>query len=136
MTSTESRDIRDLTPFLQRVFFNMRAWYEKHFAGRTLILTCTWRDRARQGWYYASGRTRPGKILTMIDGIKKLSMHNYRPARAFDFAVKMPDGRVTWNPKMYNSVWAFFRDARLTDKICWGRDFKNFKDFPHIQENV
>jgi len=130
-----SKDIRDLTPFLQRVFFNANAWYIRQFHVRRLVLTCTYRDTAEQQYCYASGRTRPGPILTKCDGIKKKSMHGYKPARAFDFAVEI-NGRITWNEKYYNSVWAFFRQAKLTRKVRWGgRDFgKDFRDWPHIEE--
>ena len=130
MTST---DIRDLTPFLQRIFFNFRSWYKRMFPARDLILTCTYRDTDEQNRLYQQGRTRPGKIVTNIDGIKKKSMHNYKPARAFDFAVKT-GGKVEWEEKYYDSCWLFFRQAKLTEKISWGRNWKNFKDHPHIEE--
>jgi len=128
-----SRDIRDLTPFLQRVFFNFRSWYKRMFPVRDIVLTCTYRDPAEQNRLYKQGRTTPGPIVTNIDGIKKKSMHNYKPARAFDFAVVI-HGKTTWDAKCYDSAWLFFRQAKLTKKVAWGRNWKNFKDYPHIEE--
>jgi len=132
-----SRDIRDLSPFLQRVFFNMNSWYQRHFKYRHLILTCTYRSVTEQYKLYCQGRVTKGPVVTYIDGITKKSMHNYRPseggARAFDFAVVIR-GKARWDKKYYDPCWLFFREAHLTRKIRWGRDFKNFSDFPHIQE--
>ena len=128
-----SRDIKDLTPFLQRVFFAQRAWYKRHFRYRTLILTCTRRDIVEQQWLYGSDRSRKGRRLTNCDGIRKKSNHNYDPARAYDFAVVIR-GKARWHKKYYNSCWLFFRQAKLTKKVRWGRDFKSFKDYPHIEQ--
>ena len=130
-----SRKESDLTPFLQRVFFNCRAWYRRKFPGRDLILTCTYRSVAEQNKCYQQGRTKPGRIITNIDGIKKKSMHNYRPSRAFDFAI-MRNGKCVWDYRYFNSLWLFFREAKLTKKVSWGRDWTgtSFKDYPHIQE--
>lgn len=132
-----SKDIRDLTPFLQRVFFNFRSWYVRMFPGRDLVLTCTYRPREEQNELYQQGRTKPGPIVTNVDGIKVKGMHNYSPkeggARAFDFAVLIK-GKATWSEKYYDSAWLFFRQAGLTKKVSWGRNWKKFKDRPHIEE--
>ena len=104
------------------------------FSRRDLILTCTYRDCDEQNRLYQQGRTRPGPIVTDIDGIKKKSMHNYKPARAFDFAVKIND-KIIWSEKYYDSCWLFFRQAKLTKKVRWGRNFKGpMIDRPHIEE--
>lgn len=128
-----SKNIRDLTPFLQRVFFNFRSWYKRMFPTRDIILTCTYRDCVEQNRLYQQGRTTHGLIVTNIDGVRKKSKHNYKPARAFDFSVKIND-KITWNEKYYDSAWLFFREAKLTKKVSWGRNWKNFKDYPHIEE--
>jgi len=128
-----SRDIRDLSPFLQRVFFNMNSWYQRHFKYRKLILTCTYRSVKEQQYLYGSGRYRKGPILTNCDGVRNKSMHNFLPSRAFDFAVVIR-GKARWDAKYFDSCWAFFRDAHLTKKIVWGRNFTTLKDRPHIQE--
>lgn len=128
-----SRDIRFLTPFLQRVFFNLRSWYVQMFPGRDLVLTCTYRSCEEQNELYQQGRTKPGPIVTNVDGIKVKGKHNYNPAKAFDFAVLI-DGKETWSDKYYDSAWLFFRQAGLTKKVSWGRNWKNFKDRPHIEE--
>ena len=132
-----SRDIRKLTPFLQRVFIAHRAWYARYFRYRTLILTCTLRGKKEQKYEYASGRTRRGAIKTYCDGVRNKSNHNYTlaegGARAYDFAVVIR-GKARWDKKYFNSCWLFFRQAHLTRKIRWGRDFKSFKDYPHIEE--
>jgi len=103
------------------------------FPNRDLILTCTYRDTAEQRRLYQNGRTVKGKIVTNIDGVKKKSKHNHKPAQAFDFAVLI-NGNETWDEKYYDSAWLFFREAKLTNKVSWGRTWKNFKDYPHIEE--
>ncbi len=129
-------DIRYLTPLLQRVFFNFQAW-AKRVIHRDIILVCTYRDCAEQNILYHKGRLTPGPIVTNIDGINEKSKHNYSPAeggaRAFDFAF-LVKGKPVWKEEWYDSCWLFFRQAKLTKKVRWGRDWKNFKDKPHIEE--
>jgi hypothetical protein len=75
--------------------------------------------------------------VTNIDGITKKSKHNYGQkeggAKAFDFAVLI-NGKITWKESYYDAAWLFFRQAKLTKKVSWGRNWKNFKDYPHIEE--
>jgi len=127
-----SKEITDLTPFLQRVFFNFRAWV-KRVLHKDIVLVCAYRNVEEQQSEYAKGRTRPGKRTTNCDGVKNKSNHNYRPSRAFDFSF-MVKGKLIWDKKWYDSCWLFFRQAKLTEKVRWGRNWKNFKDYPHIEE--
>ena len=129
-----SRDIRDLTPFMQRVAFNFKSWYKRMFPRRDIILTCTYRDIYDQNRLYRRGRTKPGPWATDCDGVIKKSKHNYRPSRAFDFAVKI-NGKISWKEKYYDSAWLFFREAKLTKKVRWGGNWSSKrKDRPHIQQ--
>lgn len=126
-----SRKIEDLTPYLQQVFIQFKGWYELTFKGREVFLTCTHRSVEEQQEHYAKGRTKPGKIITYCDGVKKKSKHNSLPSKAFDFAIKK-DGKVTWDEKYYASAWAFFRKKGLN--VRWGGDFSKLKDLPHVEE--
>ena len=126
-----SRKIEDLTPYLQNVFRSFKTWYEATFRGREVFLICTHRSVKEQQEHYAKGRTKPGRIITYSDGIKKKSKHNSLPSNAFDFAIKI-DGKVTWVEKHYASAWAFFRKKGL--RVRWGGDFSRFKDLPHVEE--
>lgn len=128
-----SKDIKDLTPFLQGVFLAFRAW-AKRVLNKDIVLVCTKRDVEDQQAAYAQGRTKPGPIVTNCDGVNKKSMHNFYPSRAFDFAF-IVDKQTCWNEKWYDSCWLFFRDAKLTDKVRWGRNWTGkLKDRPHIEE--
>jgi len=104
------------------------------FPLRDIILTCTYRDCYEQNRLYQQGRTTPGQRVTNIDGVKNKSMHNYNPARAFDFAVVIR-GIAKWDKKYYDAAWLFFRQSHLTRKLRWGRNWKGkLKDRPHIEE--
>lgn len=126
-----SRKVEHLTPHLQEVWEELKAWYEATFKGRTLFLICTHRTVEEQQKEYAKGRTRPGRVVTYADGIRRPSKHNSFPSRAFDFAV-MKDGKVVWDEKYYASAWAFFRRKGL--RVRWGGNFAKFKDLPHVEE--
>lgn len=126
-----SRRVDLLTPYLQTVFKCFKEWYEGTFQGREVFLTCTHRPVEKQQALYAQGRTRPGKIVTYCDGVRKKSKHNSLPSRAFDFAIKK-DGKVVWDEKYYASAWAFFRKKGLN--VRWGGNFAKFKDLPHVEE--
>lgn len=43
---------------------------------------------------YAKGRTKPGRIITYIDGVTKKGSHNHKPSRSVDIYAYHPDREV------------------------------------------
>lgn len=122
-----SRLITDLTPEAQ-------ALCQAHLAalwvvGVWAMLTSTYRDQESQDWIYASGRTRPGPILTKV----KHSTHQDRIA--WDIAIV--DGKTPiWNVKVdvdqdgtpdYVEALKIGRSLNL---VCGG-DYSGWKDWCH-----
>lgn len=99
----------------------------KHYDFTVLYGT---RTVAEQQALYAQGRTKPGAIVTNIDGVNKKSKHNYLPSLAVDIA--------PW-PIDWNDIGRFKELAEVVKKaadtvgvaIQWGGDWKTFKDWPH-----
>lgn len=98
--------------------------------GHDLLLTCTHRSVEEQQALYAQGRTKPGQIVTQVDGVQQKSKHNYLPARAVDVAVVV-GGKVTWDPEAYAPL------GPLAERhgLVWGGSWKTLKDYPHLELN-
>lgn len=97
-----------------------------------LIVVCGHRSVAEQRELYAQGRTKPGPIVTHIDGVNKKSKHNYTPSRAVDLAPRPLD----WNNiKGFEAIAAAMKEeaARMGVMIAWGGDWKRFVDRPHFE---
>lgn len=109
------------------------------------------RSDEKQQYYYASGRTRPGPILTNKDGINKKSKHQKKPSPATDIYAY-----VARKPELsYSSVYLAYlggvitsvaqkllNEGRISHKIRWGANFdmdkmifekNNFIDAPHFE---
>ena len=127
-----SRDSKNLTPFLQEVWEELRTWYTAVFPERELFLTCTYRSPQEQAGLYKLGRTVKGKVVTMCDGVKTMSKHNEKPARAFDVAVR-EDGKVVWDEIYFVPIGRAILESKYKDRVRWGGNFK-FRDFPHVEE--
>lgn len=90
-----SREIKDLHP-------NIREKCKQHIkacqdAGLNPVITYTWRSPREQDELYAKGRTRPGKIVTMLTGLKSKHCHmeGATPAsKAYDIMIKNEDGSL------------------------------------------
>lgn len=123
-----SRKTEDLDPILAKDYQLLKEEYESVHPDRTLIVTCTHRTPAEQAELYASGRTKPGPKLTMCDGVKTLSKHNYFPARAVDVAILI-GGKAVWDEKYYAEIGAIGTKIGMR----WGGNFKSFKDCPHFE---
>lgn len=86
------------------------------------------RTVAEQQAEYAKGRTKPGKIVTHIDGVKSKGMHNYVPALAVD-AVPYP---IDWNNTLRFYEFGGFVlgiAATLGIRVRWGGDWDGDGDF-------
>ncbi|MCX5783381.1 MAG: M15 family metallopeptidase [Elusimicrobia bacterium] len=121
-------NICDMKSGLKSAWIKCSAEYEKLYAGRKIILTCAYRSPAEQAALYAIGRTKPGKIITLCDGVKKASKHNCRPSRAFDAAVFL-GGKLSWEIYPYADFAAIIKK----EGVMWGGDWKKFKDYPHFE---
>ena len=79
---------------------------------------------------YAQGRTKPGKIVTKLDGVSKRSKHNESPSLAVD---------VVPYPIDWDDLDAFRDLADHTKRVArdlgigvvWGGDWSRFRDYPH-----
>lgn len=87
---------------------------------------------------YASGRTRPGPIVTYVDGIQKKSNHQPKEdgyGHAVDMYANI-DGCIKLND--INSLKIIAEHVKKTAMeldipISWGGDWKSFKDYPHFE---
>lgn len=123
-----SRSLSDAHPALVERYLLLAEDFAREQVPASLMVTCTFRDVDEQALLYASGRTRPGKIVTNADGITRLSAHNYYPSRALDVAVLL-DGRVAWREDLYAPLVPLAKRHGLISGGSW----KTFKDWPHIE---
>ena len=119
-----SRDIENLHPAVRRgaVEFLKRCAAQ----GLNAFITQTFRTVEYQQSLFAQGRTKPGNIVTNVDGSRP-SAHMMR--YAFDIA-RGDAGRL------YDNSDGFFRKCgRIWNEMGgeWGGDWKSFVDMPHFQ---
>ena len=126
-----SRDIIHCHPYLQERWPKV-VYLFRDATGNDLSITCTWRSAEEQQRLYMIGRGLPGRIVTMVDGITKMSDHNIYPSRALDVVVNITVGNIkpaiTWDAKEYSPLIEVCRKVGLVSGGSWER----FKDFPHI----
>lgn len=104
-------------------------------AGVYLRVTHTYRTWEEQAALYSIGRTTPGRIVTKAKPGQ--SYHNY--GLALDFCVLTPQGKVSWDKDAdFNadavSDWLQVVEMYKARGWEWGGDWKNFKDYPHLQK--
>lgn len=97
------------------------------------------RTVAEQQALFALGRTRPGRRVTNIDGVTKLSRHNHQPSLAVDLAPAAVIATGKWKDtpetnRLFDEIGACMKrvaqDMAVTD-YRWGGDFRSLKDRPH-----
>lgn len=101
-------------------------------AGAELFLTCTYRSGAEQNALYAQGRTKKGQIVTKARAGQ--SPHNCLDkagnpaAKAFDFAIRLPTGKLDWDATspLWRRAIAIGQALGLESGQGWG-------DRPHFQ---
>lgn len=94
--------------------------------GLGILVVSGLRTFSEQGRLFAQGRTVPGKVVTNAEPGE--SYHNF--GLAFDFAV-LEKGAVVWNPE--HPHWKAFVRLGKRAGFEWGGDWRNFKDYPHLQ---
>ena len=91
--------------------------------GIRVMLTSGYRSSEEQDRLYATGRTKPGKIVTNARG--GYSWHNFGLAADYAFVI---NGKVTWN-----GPWDTFGKTARECGLEWGGGWTKFKDRPHVQ---
>ncbi|MGC3959578.1 MAG: M15 family metallopeptidase [Verrucomicrobiota bacterium] len=112
------------------------------------IVTCTYRSSWEQNDLYASGRTKPGKVVTNAKGGQ--SAHNYvlgqKPASLAVDIVPCRNGKPVWglsgngmdeNPaddetddlELWQRLRKCFEDAGMVSGSRW----KSIQDWPHFE---
>jgi len=130
-----SRSIKDANVLLKMAWPEIRKRYQKAHPGLTLIITQSHRTVKRQQKLYAKGRTKPGKKVTWVDGVKRIGKHNYYPSQAIDVAVKsLFMNKITWNVVLYKPLVKIVKEVgkEMDIKLVSGGTWKK-KDYPHIQ---
>ena len=92
-------------------------------AGLKILITETWRSQERQEYLYASGRTRPGNVVTWTMYSKHLI------GEAVDIAFLTDDGKVT-----YSGNWEAVGRLGELQGLVWGGRWPT-PDRPHFEFN-
>lgn len=131
-----SRSLQDLHPAprsfaVQLIALAEMELTEKLFVPVKIRVLYTYRDAEYQDELYASGRTKPGKVVTNARGGE--SIHQYRCA--WDLAIEL-DGKLTWDKTYYRMLGEIGKRLGLT----WGGDWdgdgvedRNDWDLCHFQ---
>lgn len=122
-----STKLSDADPALALAYTCLLADFREQ-TGHDLLVTCTLRSTDEQAALYAQGRTKPGQIVTQLDGTTAKSKHNSVPARAIDVAV-LVHGKVSWDAALYKPLVALAATYGLVSGGSW----KTFKDWPHLE---
>lgn len=96
------------------------------------------RTQERQQELYAQGRTKPGPIVTKVDGIIKKSNHQPK-SDGFGHAVDLypyVNGSVRVNDvenlkKIAEHIKKVAKENNIN--VTWGGDWTSFKDYPHFE---
>ena len=123
-----SIDLQACEASLREGFLRAKRAYEQEHPGAALRVTCTHRPVSEQQRLYTRGRTAPGQVVTNVDGVEKLSNHNYFPSRAIDFAVTW-GGKVSWVEADYDEVGPYMENEGLV----WGGRWRSIVDRPHVE---
>jgi len=116
-----SRDPLDLHPELQKRWeWMQREWGERYPDAPAPFLTTTHRPASEQQALVNAGRSRaqPGQ-----------SLHNPKPALAFDVAFRQSDGSITWEFPWFQA-WGELAEGIGLE---WGGRFPGLIDGPHVQ---
>lgn len=115
----------DLVAALERVFARMAA------AGHAMFVVQGVRTQEQQQYIYAQGRTRPGIIVTMKDGVKNKSDHQVW-ADNLGHAVDCAFLGVT-DPFAITLPWEMYGETVEAEHLTWGGRWSHPHDSPHAQ---
>ncbi|WP_276282786.1 M15 family metallopeptidase [Virgibacillus indicus] len=99
-----------------------------------VVITEGIRSNSRQDELYEQGRSAAGNIVTHAKAGE--SYHNY--GLAVDYALKNSSGEIIWDIHYdgnENGESDWFEVAAIAKDLGfeWGGDWRNFKDYPHLQ---
>jgi len=102
--------------------------------GINVVITQDFRSIEEQDTLYEKGRTAEGNIVTNAKGGE--SYHNF--GLAIDFALMSVNGQVIWDMNYDgngNSKADWMEVVEIAKGLGfeWGGDWKQFKDYPHLQ---
>lgn len=106
--------------------------------GHPMMVTDGLRSTAQQQALFAQGRTKPGKIVTYIDGVRKKSNHQAK-ADGFGHAVDCcflvdVDGDGPDDPSWAEThPWELYGAMARALGLVWGGDWTTLVDRPHIE---
>lgn len=135
-----SRNIEDCVQELRDKWPLLADDFTRAFPGYSLELTCTHRTPEEQFSLFQKGRRKVGDswvvddaahVVTQIDGQTRLSNHNHYPARAFDVAIKQPDGSLTWD--LSHPAWKALPDIVAALNLISGGAWAHWRDYPHVE---
>ena len=130
-------NIEQLHPLLQEILHKALETSPHDFG-----IHCGYRSVETQYEYYQQGRTKPGNVITWIDGITKRGYHNYSPSLAFDFHCSVKGNmwdaerkEVDGDPAYLVEIAEHILEVAFQEfgiELVWGGQWNN-KDYPHIQ---
>lgn len=134
--TTRSLEARWCDPDLAWMVKEIMRLFERQNPGSHLIVTCTHRSSKDQYQLWRRGRhngvvVEPHKVVTYLDGIKKKSKHNLKPAKAVDFAV-VHYGKISWDSVLYEPIGPVVKQVSPRG-LDWGGWWKKLKDYPHVE---
>ena len=101
-----------------------------------MTVVCGYRSPAEQSALYAQGRTKPGRIVTNVDGVYRLSRHNHMPALAVDIAPYVSGRGIVWDDAMlWKRLETVMKQSAVECGVAvdWGGDWTSIIDMPHWQ---
>lgn len=130
-----SRRISDLHPDLRPIAIEfLRRCGELEKDGVDIILTCTYRDNAEQAALYASGRTKPGPVLTHAqpgESAHNAMLKGEPAARAFDYGV-IVNGK--YDAQGVHPAWGKAGRIAMELGLNWyGKPGSKFREMPHCE---
>src|SRR6188768_1641664 len=100
--------------------------------GFEMMVTDGVRTTGQQQALYAQGRTKPGKIVTQLDGVTRRSNHQTKAdgfGHACDCAFVVA-GVPSWGEKL---PWKLYGAMAESLGLVWGGSWINFSDKPHVE---
>ena len=110
----------------------MRVLAAMEVLGFPMMVTDGLRTTKRQQELYAQGRTKPGKIVTNADGVRKKSNHQAK-ADGFGHAVDscfVVDGKPSWGDDL---PWTAYGECAKALGLKWGIKVGKWIDRPHVE---
>ncbi len=120
-------DVKLLIRPLQAVWELANIEWGKRYSDIYPVLISGYRSPEEQLKLYAKGRTEPGPIVT------NLKFGKHQEGKAIDITFKSKStGKVYWTQVLYYKE--FFDICKAIDSnISWGGNWKNFKDYGHLE---